>query len=53
MKKLVGGGKLSEAKALLSKAYAAIDKAAKMNTFHKNTAARKKSQLAKLTAAKK
>ncbi len=53
VKKLVGGGKLSEAKALLSKAYAAIDKAAKMNTFHKNTAARKKSQLAKLTAAKK
>lgn len=53
LKKLVGGGKFAEAKALLPKAYAVIDKAAKMHTFHKNTAARKKSQLAKLTAVKK
>lgn len=35
------------AEALLSKAYKAIDKAAKGNTIKKNTASRKKSRLAK------
>ncbi len=35
------------AEALLSKAYKAIDKAAKGNTIKKNTAARKKSRLSK------
>lgn len=36
------------AQELLSKAYKAIDKAAKTNVIKKNTAARKKSRLAKL-----
>lgn len=45
---LVAAKKISDAKALLPKAYRAIDKAAKMNTFHKNTAARKKSHMARL-----
>lgn len=53
IKKLVGAGKIADAKALLANAYAVIDKSAKMHTFHKNTASRKKSQLAKLTAVKK
>ncbi|MCC7004830.1 30S ribosomal protein S20 [Candidatus Nomurabacteria bacterium] len=38
----------SEAQKLLSSAYKAIDKAAKMGTISKNTAGRKKSRLAKL-----
>lgn len=45
---LVSAKKISEAKTLLPKAYRAIDKAAKMHTFHKNTASRKKSQIARL-----
>lgn len=48
IRKFVSGGKVSEAKALLSGAYQAIDKAAKMNTWTKGAAARKKSRLAKL-----
>jgi len=40
--------KKSEASALLSKAYKAIDKAAKRGVIKKNTAARKKSRLTKL-----
>lgn len=43
VKKLTG----AEAKAELSKAYKAIDKAAKRGIIKKNTAARKKSHLAK------
>ena len=35
-----------QAKILLNKLYALIDKACKKNVFHKNKAARKKSQLA-------
>ncbi len=48
IKKLVLAGKQAEGKSLLSKAYKAIDKASKMHTFHKNTASRKKSQIARL-----
>lgn len=39
----------AEAKKLLPKAYQAIDKAAKRGVIKKNTAARKKSRLSKLT----
>lgn len=50
LKKLtVSGGK--EAAASLSKAYQAIDKAAKRGLIKKNTAARKKSRLAKALAS--
>lgn len=42
----------SEAEAKLKDAYKKIDKAAKRNLMHKNTAARKKSQLAKSLPAK-
>lgn len=45
---LVSEKKVAEAQALLSKAYKAIDKAAKMNTWKKGAASRKKSRLAKL-----
>ncbi len=38
---------VEEAKSLLAIAYKKIDKATKTNIFHKNTAARKKAQLAK------
>ena len=47
-KKLVSAKKLSEAATSLSKAYKAIDKAAKNGVIKKNAAARKKSRLAKL-----
>ncbi|KKR47024.1 MAG: 30S ribosomal protein S20 [Parcubacteria group bacterium GW2011_GWA2_40_8] len=46
--RLVRAKKLSEASAYLSKAYKAIDKAAKNGVIKKNAAARKKSRLAKL-----
>lgn len=48
IKKLVAQGKGKEAKALVSKAYQALDKAAKTGVIKKNTASRKKSRLAKL-----
>lgn len=47
IEKLINEGKGKEAKEELSKAYKALDKAAKMNTIKKNTASRKKSRLAK------
>jgi small subunit ribosomal protein S20 len=47
IKQLLAGKKVKEAVALVSKAYKVIDKAAKMNTLHKNTASRKKSQIAR------
>ena len=47
VEKLVKAGKGAEAMKELSKAYKALDKAAKMNTIKKNTASRKKSRLAK------
>lgn len=53
IKALVSAKKMDEAKALMAKAYKAIDKAAKMNTLHRNTASRKKSQVAKMFASAK
>jgi small subunit ribosomal protein S20 len=47
--KLVKAGKKEEAKKLLSTAYQAIDKAIKRGVIKKNTAARKKSNLSKMT----
>ena len=44
---LVAGKDKKSSEALLSKAYKAIDKAAKGNTIKKNTASRKKSRLAR------
>ena len=41
------GGKNEEAKIFLSRAYQAVDKAAKRGVIKKNTAGRKKSRLAK------
>ena len=40
--------KIKEAKELLSKVYAALDKAAKIGVIKKNNASRRKSRLAKL-----
>ncbi len=48
LRKLVTEKKVKEAAALLSKAYKAIDKGAKMNTWTKGAASRKKSRLARL-----
>ncbi len=48
IKKLVSAGKIKEAEALVSKAFQAIDKAAKTKYLHKNTAARKKSRISAL-----
>jgi len=48
VKKLVLDKKPKDARAKLSEAYKAIDKAAKRGIIKKNTAARKKSRLAKL-----
>lgn len=48
VKKLVSAKNAKQAEALLAKAYQAIDKAAKRGIIKKNTAARKKSRLAKL-----
>lgn len=53
IKKLVSNKKISEAKALISKAYKAIDKAAKGNTIKNGAAARKKSRLARFIAKAK
>lgn len=48
IKRLVKENKNKEAEALLPMAYKTIDKAVKTKFFKKNTAARKKSRLAKL-----
>lgn len=53
IKKLIADKKVKEAEALLAKAYQAIDKAYKTNLIHKNTAARKKSRLAKFISKAK
>ena len=45
IKKLVAEKKVSEAKAMLSSAYKAIDKSAKIGYIKKNNASRKKSRL--------
>lgn len=47
VKGLAKEGKKEEARTALSKAYKAIDKAAKGNTIKKNTASRMKARLAK------
>ncbi len=47
----VAAGNNDEAKALLEKAASCIDKAASKGVIHKNTAARKKSRLARLVNA--
>ncbi len=47
VKKAVTQGKIKEAKEMASKAYGAIDKAAKTGVIKKNAAARKKSRLMK------
>jgi len=49
IKGLVAEKKVEEAKELLPKAYKAIDKAAKRGVIKPNTAARKKSQVSKIT----
>lgn len=48
VKKLVLAKKIEEAKALLPQLYKILDKAAKVGVIKKNTAARKKSRIAKL-----
>ena len=50
VRKLVTTGKLDDAKKAISGAFAALDKAAKKNVIHKNTASRLKSRLSKLVA---
>ncbi len=45
--KILQTGKKDEAEKMLQKAYSQIDKALKKNIIHRNTAARKKSRLAK------
>lgn len=45
-------GKAAESKDVLSKAYKAIDKAAKRGVIKKNAASRKKSRLSKLLKTK-
>jgi len=45
LKKLVVGGKIDEAKKMLSTVYKALDKSVKGNTLKKNTASRNKSRL--------
>lgn len=48
LRTLASSGKKKEAEALLSKAFQALDKAAKGNTIKKGTASRKKSRLSAL-----
>lgn len=49
-KEAIAEGKIKEASQSLISAFSALDKAAKKNVIHKNTAARKKSRLAKKVA---
>lgn len=49
VEKLAKGDTKAEAKKLVPIAYAAIDKAAKQGVIKKNTAARKKSRLSRIT----
>lgn len=53
IRKLVEAGKHEEASALLPRAYKSIDKAAKTRVLKQNTAARKKSRMARLVRAPK
>ena len=52
MEDLVKAGKKADAEKMLPETYKAIDMAAKINILHKNTAARKKSAMAKLVSSK-
>ena len=52
MEDMVKAGKKADAEKLLPETYKAIDMAAKINILHKNTAARKKSSMAKLVSSK-
>ena len=52
VRKLITAGDLKGAAEAMKKAMSALDKAAKKNVIHKNTAARKKSRLAKAMAVK-
>jgi small subunit ribosomal protein S20 len=52
IEKLIKAKSLDEAKKLLKKAESAIDKAAKKGVIKKNTAARKKSRLSRITKSK-
>ena len=47
-RKLVREWKIEEAKQMLPEVYSRIDRCARRNIIHKNTAARKKSKLAKM-----
>jgi small subunit ribosomal protein S20 len=49
---LIAGGKTAEAQKLFPQVQKALDLAAKKNIMHKNTAARKKSRLAKMMSTK-
>ena len=53
IKRLAAEGKHAEALTLLPEAYKALDKAAKKDTIKRNTAARKKSRIAKLVSPQK
>ena len=48
---LVQEKKMSEARSLLPKVYKSVDTAAKKNIIHRNTAARKKSKLARMLSS--
>ncbi len=52
VRKHITAGDLKEAASAMAKAMSALDKAAKKHTIHPNTAARKKSRMAKALAAK-
>ena len=52
IERLVAEGRRDEAKVLLAKAYAAIDKATKRGIIEPNTAARRKSKVARSLAAR-
>ena len=52
IRKLVAAGKQEEAATLLGRAYKEIDKAAKTRVLKQNTAARKKSRIARLVIKK-
>jgi small subunit ribosomal protein S20 len=52
VRKAQAAGDITEAKKILSTAFAALDKAAKKNIIHKNNASRRKSRLAKLVDRK-
>ncbi len=52
MEDAASAGKPDEAQKLLPETYKAIDMAAKQNIIHKRNAARKKSRMSRLVAAK-